>query len=292
MYIIIYLDRKVPWLKYPLKRLVLQISAQIFFCTFVITIFTFFIFGIYADASFSEVLPQSLKGIVIALSIMIAGTLIGNSILFFNKWKEAAVQQEKLKVEHLALQYETLKNQVNPHFLFNSLNSLTSLIGNNDDGAIHFVKKLSEVYRYVLEQRDRELAPLDQEIEFVRSYIYLQKIRFGDKLEFRESGTAPFQSRVIPLSIQMLVENAIKHNVISNDEHLKIEIRLLETGICVINNIQPKNTMDRSTGMGIDNIVKRYEYFTDKPVSIKQESGTYCVTLPLIRNDPATREEK
>jgi sensor histidine kinase YesM len=282
--IVIYLDRRVPWLRYPVKRLILQVTYLIILCFMVIGAFTLFIF-VTSEASVQEVKSQSILGITISLTGIILGTIIANSVLFFNNWKKSAVQQEKLKSEHLALQYETLKSQVNPHFLFNSLNSLVSLIERDRENAISFVKKLSDVYRYVLDQRDHELVLLQDELEFVEAYIFLQKIRFGEKIQFSVSIGLPGNSKVIPLSLQMLVENAIKHNEVSNEQPLTIGITSSDDQCVVVrNNIRKKFTSERSTGVGIENIRKRYEYFTNKAVYVNEDAGYFTVKLPVILN--------
>jgi LytS/YehU family sensor histidine kinase len=202
-------------------------------------------------------------------------------VLFFKNWKEAAVQQEKLKREQLALQYETLKSQVNPHFLFNNLNSLTSLISSNPGKAIDFVKKLSEVYRYVLDQKDQELVRLETEMEFVNSYIFLQKIRFGENLEV-QIGKFPKNVLVIPLSIQMLVENAIRHNEISDRNPLKIHINSDDKPYLTIENRLQKKSGSEGTGLGLQNIVDRYAFFSEKKVIISEGQEKFAVSIPLL----------
>lgn len=282
-WIVKFLDKRIPWLRHPVKRLFYQIAALILFCTLVIVVFTFFIVLFTSKVSFWNVFSSSIKGLEITLTIMILGTIVTNCVLFFNNWKKAAVQQEKLKLEHLALQYETLKSQVSPHFLFNSLNSLTSLIESDPGKAIQFVKKLSEVYRYMLDQRNNEIVSLDEEMAFVGSYVFLQKIRFQDKLIVSINLKTMRGSKVIPLSLQMLVENAIKHNVISSEQPLKIEISDTGDGyLRVRNNIRPRTPAQGSTGVGLDNIKKRYEFFTNRPVRISVDSGYFSVEIPEI----------
>ncbi len=164
----------------------------------------------------SEAAP-SLK---VAFTFMFLSLLVGNAVLFFKNWKNSAIQQEELKRAHLALQYQSLKDQVRPHFLFNSLSSLATLINTDTSKATQFVHKLSDVYRYVLEQRETELVPLKDDLKFMEDYIFLQKIRFGDNLQIESELDLDLNRLVIPLSLQMLVENAIKHNEISKDHPL------------------------------------------------------------------------
>ena len=215
---VVTLDRKLPWLHFPLKRLIVQTLVTIVL-SLTIIIVAILLNGLFTHEQITTgyFLDHGFFMVKIAFSFIVVGSLISNAIMFFKNWKEAAVQQEKLKREQLALQYETLKSQVNPHFLFNNLNSLTSLISSNPDKAIEFVKKLSEVYRYVLDQKDQELVALDTELKFLESYIFLQKIRFGTNLDVQINVSAK-NFKVIPLSVQMLVENAIKHNEIKQDD--------------------------------------------------------------------------
>jgi LytS/YehU family sensor histidine kinase len=227
------------------------------------------------------VLKSGFFMIKIAFSFILVSSLITYAILFFKNWRESAVQQEKLKREQLALQYEALKSQVNPHFLFNNLNSLTSLIGSNPDKAIDFVKKLSEVYRYVLDQRDHELVALDLELKFLASYVYLQKIRFENNLEVEvEVNSGSF--RVIPLSVQMMVENAIKHNEISDKNPLVIRIYTTAEQFLVVENKLQKKFGSEGSGSGIQNISERYGFFTDRKVVINLSDSVYRISIPLL----------
>jgi len=156
----------------------------------------------------------ALPSLKVAFIFMFLSLLVGNAILFFKNWKAAAIQQEELTRTHLALQYQSLKDQVRPHFLFNSLSSLATLINTDTEKATLFVHKLSDVYRYVLEQYENKLIPLKDDLKFMEDYIFLQKIRFGNNLEVKNNLKLDLNRMVIPLSLQMLVENAIKHNEI------------------------------------------------------------------------------
>ncbi|MFY9152688.1 MAG: histidine kinase [Prolixibacteraceae bacterium] len=280
--IVRYLDRILPWLQFPLKRLIYQFVLTTFFSLAVIVLAILFN-GYFTRQELTSAyfIESGLFMVKIGFTFIIIGALISNAILFFKNWKESAVQQEKLKREQLALQYETLKSQVNPHFLFNNLNSLTSLISSNPDKAIDFVKKLSEVYRYVLDQKDHELVSLETELKFLESYVFLQKIRFGSNLDVQvevESGNF----MVIPLSVQMLVENAIKHNEISDKNPLMIRVFSSGNGYLTVENKLQKKSGSEGSGSGIQNIKGRYEFFTDKDVTIGITSERFRVSIPLL----------
>lgn len=276
------LDRKLPWLHNPLKRLIAQFFITIGFSLFIIVV-TIFLTGIFShqEITSSFFFEQAYFMAKVAFLFVFVGSLLSNAVLFFKNWKEAAVQQEKLKREQLMLQYETLKSQVNPHFLFNNLNSLTSLISSNPEKAIDFVKKLSEVYRYVLDQKNHELVALETELKFVESYIYLHKIRFGENLEV-QIDVDPRNFKVIPLSVQLLVENAIKHNEISDEKPLSIHLYTNVDQYLIVENVLQKKSGSEGSGMGIQNISDRYEFFTDKKVLISFNSERFKVSIPLL----------
>jgi len=276
------LDRKLPWLHFPLKRLIVQTLVTIGFSLTIIAI-TIVLNGLFSHEQITSgyFLDRGYFMMKIAFSFIFVGSLGSNAILFFKNWKEAAVQQEKLKRQQLALQYETLKGQVSPHFLFNNLNSLTSLISTNPDKAIDFVKKLSEVYRYVLDQKDQELVDLTTELKFVESYVFLQKIRFESNLDVQIQ-VNPKNFKVIPLSVQMLVENAIKHNEISNRKPLQIKIFSTDDNCLIVENQLQKKSGSEGSGSGIQNIRERYEFFTNKKVVIFESLDRYLISIPLL----------
>lgn len=275
-------DQKLPWLYFPLKRLVAQFLVTVAFSLVVIVIAIFFTsFLWHRELTSDFFLSSAFFMVKIAFSFILVGALISNSILFFKNWKKAAVQQEKLKREHLILQYETLKSQVNPHFLFNNMNSLTSLISSNPDKAIEFVKKLSEVYRYVLDQKNNELVDLSTELKFLSSYVFLQKIRFEENLVVQvdvKSGNF----KVVPLSVQMLVENAIKHNEISDKKPLSIRVFIDDSNYLVVENRLQKKSGSEGSGSGIQNIKDRYTFFTDRRVVVTEKDAEFIVKVPLL----------
>lgn len=201
---------------------------------------------------------------------------------FLLQWRKSAVDAERYQKESMTATYESLKSQVNPHFLFNSLNALTNLVYEDQDKAAKFIKQLSEVYRYVLDTRDKELVPIGEELRFLESYTYLQHIRFGDKLRIDNTLTTA-QSMVAPLALQMLVENAVKHNEISQDKPLTIRLYSDANFLIVENTLQRKlNSGEASSGMGLDNIVKRYQFLSNQNVLINEDADNFTVKIPII----------
>lgn len=213
-------------------------------------------------------------------------TLFINSVFvataFFRFWKRTVIEKEELKRDSISAEFETLKNQINPHFLFNSLNTLTSLIEENPNVATNFVQKLASVYRYVLSQKDKEKVSLEEELQFITAYVYLNKIRFGENLHVEiDISEESRKKEIATLALQMLLENAIKHNIISSKNPLHIVIKAGEDWVEVRNNLQRKNTVE-SNGIGLSNIVHRYSFLSKVPVDIAEENNEFVVRLPLL----------
>ena len=190
---------------------------------------------------------------------------------------------ESTKAETATAQFETLKNQLDPHFLFNSLNVLTGLIEENPQNAVDFTSSLSKIYRYVLEQKDKEVVPIQEEINFAKTYINLLKLRFENSLEV-EMETESFSEKefIVPLSLQILLENTIKHNIVSEQKPLKIKIYKNENQLIVENSLQPKETLKDSTGIGLNNIINHYQLISNREVNIEKNETVFRVELPIL----------
>jgi sensor histidine kinase YesM len=200
-----------------------------------------------------------------------------------NNWIKSIENNEELKRENLVAKYEALKNQVNPHFLFNSLNTLSGVVEQKPELSTNFIKKLSDIYRYVLEQNDKELVSINDEMKFVEDYIFLSKMRFGEALIFHSNLPTNNTVQIVPLGLQMLVENAIKHNVIADDMPLKIEIGIEGSFVIVKNNIQKKTTINSGKEpLGLENLKKRYAYLSGESVEFIESDNNFRVKLPII----------
>jgi len=219
----------------------------------------------------------------LCFSINLIIIFISYSRHFFLNWKNSVLNEERLKRESLALQYESLKNQVNPHFLFNSLNVLTSLIERDSEASIKYVKQLSDVFRYVLDQNVRELVPIKTELEFIRSYIFLQQIRFGANFNINIS-IREEDFNIVPMSLQLLIENAVKHNEISDENPLMIKIYDEEQYVIVDNNLQPRNYLPESNQVGLKTLEFQYEFLSGKKVEVICEHNHFVVKLPKIKD--------
>jgi sensor histidine kinase YesM len=272
------IDRMVSWTEQPVKRLIYGVIGM-FVYTMSAVYFLVYFFRWVLNFDVGNDLRGMLNNTII-ITTLITMFMTGRSFLL--NWKKAAVDAEKMKKESVKAQYESLKNQVNPHFLFNSLNALTNLVYQDPDKAAKFIKQLSEVYRYVLDTRDKEVVPLAQEIDFVRSYLFLQQIRFGDKLQVALNLPA-HEGKVAPLALQMLLENAIKHNIISEEQPLHIDLRQEDGYLVVANTLQRKKTMpEESNGLGLENIRRRYQFLSTRAVEVHENGERFEVRVPLI----------
>jgi len=272
-----FLDEKISWVKAPTKRLVAGLAGTVFFTVLaiigIIKLWEFF-WSVKFD-NYSEIVVNSL-----IITFFISLFFHGRGFLI--QWRASAVEAERYQKESMTATYESLKNQVNPHFLFNSLNALTNLVYEDQDKAANFIKQLSEVYRYVLDTRDQEVVPLEEELKFLKSYTYLQQIRFGDKLSIDLSLNG-LTSMVAPLAVQMLIENAVKHNEVSEENPLHIKVYSDGNFIVVENNLQTKSaTGESNSGVGLENIRKRYQFLSDVQVVVEELNNKFVVKLPVI----------
>ena len=279
-----HLGRKIDIHDHPYRSLTWNLTAMFVFSLVVIVVVNYIWFVVIFDWTPERLFTRGLLTMVIVFLITVIITSIFYSIGFFQAWRESAVNEERLQKESIRLQYEALRNQVNPHFLFNSLNSLTSLVHQDQDQAVRFIKQLSEVYRYVLEHKDNELVPLADELRFTERYVYLQKIRHGESLRVTFTIHKPANKMVVPVSLQVLVENAIKHNVVSEEAPLTIEITDLEDGILIRNNLQPRKTLIESGGIGLNSLKERYAFITDRQVTTRRTRDSFEVELPFVKN--------
>lgn len=233
-------------------------------------------------------------GLLIITSMCVLITAIMyEGITYFGKWREALMETEQLEKLHLESQFQSIQSQLNPHFLFNSLNVLSSLITENPRRAEDFVDELSNVYRYLLRSNERELASVAEELRFIRSFFHLLETRHDTGIALSIEVSQNDMSRKLPaLALQILVENTVKHNEISPEKPLSIEIFHMErrdrsehprqSQIVVRNNLQPKSAHSASNHIGLENLRQRYELLGVSGFEVRNDGAYYSVVLPLV----------
>lgn len=279
--IVMLLRRQYPRSQQTARRLVEQMVLCILFTLLATIIINWFYtslgISVCESGEFLVFMVSNLVPMVIVVSVY-------EGAYFFDNWVENLKHSEALAQENIRSQFEALKNQLDPHFLFNSMNTLAALIEEDNEPAQKYLEELSDVYRYVLVSKQKETVPLQEELTFVESYIYLNKTRYRDNLivDNRIPETA-LQQSVPPLSLQILVENAIKHNVISKEKPLVLRLSQDAHGyITVENNIQKKNVLEKSTKTGLQNMINRYALLTDREVEILQSADFFSVKIPPL----------
>jgi sensor histidine kinase YesM len=212
----------------------------------------------------------------------ITGLSAGAIIFVVLLWQTSLRREQKLREESLIFQNETLKNQVNPHFLFNSLNTLSSLVNTQPEVAEKFINRLSSIYRYILENISKDKVPLEAELSFIRDYFFLHKIRDVEKIELQILVNDTDKFEILPVSLQILVENAIKHNKATREEPLRISIFIEGQQIVVKNNLQNMATQIRSTGIGLKNLAERVKLIFGRELIIEETNNYFVVKVPLL----------
>ncbi len=272
------IGRYISWIKEPLKRFLAGIVSTMVYSVGIVY-FLAYTFEALTNIDFGEGFYDTVV-VTVIITLIISLFLHGRE--FYLNWKQAVLKTERLEKENIQARYDNLKSQVNPHFLFNSLNALTNLVYEDQDKAAKFIKQLSEVYRYVLDTRDKEIVPLEEELKFLNSYLFLQHIRFENNL-ITTIDVKKLETYVAPLSIQMLFENAIKHNVISKELPLEIKLYSVDGFLVVENTLQPKIvSLEDSKGMGLENIINRYSFLSDQKVEVEKSEKLFQVRIPNI----------
>jgi LytS/YehU family sensor histidine kinase len=278
-----FLDRKYPWIVNPKKRILIHLPLSFLYSAVAIYISMLLFDHFVCDIPQQE--HGNLVGACILMGLIVTLTILSIEIgaQFFSQWKKSLIEVEKYKTESVQAQLQNLKNQVNPHFLFNNLSVLSSLVYKDQDKAVDFINQLSKVYRYLLDNRSTELITLEEELLFINSYTYLLKIRFDTNIHFDiDVPKSQLDKLIPPMSLQMLIENAIKHNEVSSQLPLTVSIKTEDAVLEVINNYQPRTVAEKSSGTGLQNIKDRYKYYTNKEVKIESTETTFIVRIPLL----------
>lgn len=219
--------------------------------------------------------------------------LVFYAVFYYRHKQENKVKEQKIIAGTASAKFDALKNQLDPHFLFNSLNVLTSLIEENPRAATKFTTALSKVYRYVLEQKNKDLVTVEEELNFAKLYISLIEMRFEDSIVFTLPDTIKNPAaKVVPLSLQLLLENAVKHNQITPSKKLHISIEEKDGNLVITNNVQPKQVIKESSGVGLKNIRQRYAVFTNRPVTINESAVQFQISIPMLTKETMTMKSQ
>ncbi|REE79827.1 hypothetical protein BX611_2725 [Lutibacter oceani] len=280
-----FLETKFSWKDHSQKRLIIGAFGSVALTMLGLSLLRFItlivILGKPIEAFLNDEYAKNyyLFGLIVTLFV----SLIFHAIFFYKALTEKKVKEQQIVAKTETAKYESLKSQIDPHFLFNSLNVLTSLISENPKQAEKFTTKLSKVYRYVLEQKSKDLIDLDEELQFAKAYMELLKMRFEDAVTFEipEKASNP-EFKIIPLSLQLLLENTIKHNVVSEGNPLKVTIKEENGYLIITNNYNPKTTIEQGTRVGLKNIIDRYNLITLKKVYVEKQVEKFTVKLPLL----------
>lgn len=279
-----YMERRKWKKRDTLKRIVIGIAGATVLTLIAIFFLRLGIAVFYEGETVETFLKyDSWQGYSFGLWITLTIISIFHIAAFYNRYQKNKIKEQKVIAGTASAKFDALKNQLDPHFLFNSLNVLTSLIEENPDNAQKFTTSLSKVYRYVLEQKNKDLITVDEELNFARTYMSLLKMRFEDSIIFDipDRASNP-ESKVVPLSLQLLLENAVKHNMVTTSKPLHIKIFEAEGMLVVENNLQPKQIVKKSSGVGLENIKQRYKLLSNKTVSINQQAKSFAVAIPML----------
>ncbi len=273
----------ISWIAFPVRRFLVTLTLTII-GTLGVALLTYWLVILLRYGQFPNRIFVGGTGFywsVLIITLFISLFMHGREFLM--NYRDSIVEREELKRAGLASRFESLQNQVNPHFLFNSLNVLSNLVYKDADLSARFIHQLSQVYRYVLECRDQEVVPLSRELKMLDAYLFLLEIRFGKQLNVTVDLVPSNEDQIAPLSLQMLVENAVKHNVVSKRYPLDIKIFAQNGCIHVVNDLQPKQQEHDSLGVGLQNIKERYRFLSNKEVVVEKRKDFFSVQLPIIK---------
>jgi sensor histidine kinase YesM len=283
----VYLFRKI--VDSNSKKTVVQLKRRlipsfVFTLLAIMSIALFFYFlGNYAYSLIHGGMTNAILSLSYSATISLSvGLFVCCIVFFYATWRQAIEREQKLREENLRYRYRTLKTQINPHFLFNSLNTLSEIVYTDANKADNYIQKLSGVYRFILDNEETDLLPLEEELTFVEHYFSLQKERYGDKIDLTIAVENPDRFKIIPISLQILIENALKHNSSSEDKPLKINISVENRYLIVSNNIQRKNILSDSSGTGLLNLKERVKLIMNREMIIFQTNDLFIVKLPII----------
>jgi len=285
--LMIYFRRKFPSIEQTHQRIIYESLATIVVTFLICKLINLVELIVYRVCNIEDLfVPEFIVAFLAASTISLSILVLYEAFYFFSKFKTAVEEKEEMKTMHVQTQLDNLRNQINPHFLFNSLNTLMNLIPKDEQKAMSYLDKLSKFYRYSVAKNDKMTVSLKKELSNVKIYSDLLKERFGDNIGIDIRNGTSKVLHIPPMTLQLLIENAVKHNIVSKSKPLKIEVFINddEDYIHVKNNLQKKIQAVQSTGMGLKNISERIKYFTEKKMECIESKESFEVKIPLIEN--------
>jgi sensor histidine kinase YesM len=277
-----WLNRITPWELNPQRRMLVQGITHIFVGLVIFSFLRLAYIYVLSVKSFILLSDELLIAFYIICAIVVLN-LIDFGVILINQWRYSLAEAEKYKKESAEFEFEMLQAQINPHFLFNSLNTLSSLVYEDADKSSEFIRRLSDVYRHVLEARQKDLISISEELSFIKSFIFLLELRFDKKLSISiEIDQELFERKMAPLTLQMLIENAVKHNIVSDKRPLHVRVFNNDKYIIVENPLQPKTDKAKGNKMGLKNISNRYKALCGEDVVIVEDNEKFTVKVPVI----------
>ena len=277
-------DRKIHAQKNKIKALIAFFFVACTSTTALATLIVLLVSMVLHNHSFAETIIPLKLNLIYAWLANLLFHLLNAIMYYFREYKTKGMEAEELKRISAQAELQLVKSQVNPHFLFNNLNVLSALVMKNNDEANRFIEAFSKVYRYILNNHDKELVDIETELEYTQPYIFLLQKRFPEGLVIKMNIPEDYYKfYVIPASMQMLIENAIKHNSISRTKPLHIDVHVNGNNtIVVTNNLQVRQPVEQSTAIGLNNIIKRYMLVSGREVIVDKGPDAFTVTIPLL----------
>jgi sensor histidine kinase YesM len=285
--VFLYMDKIFTTNRFSKKRIIVGFVASL-----IVSVFTIFLVNVFTSIAIEGetidnfIKNERLANYITAIIFTIIVLFIINLIYLYKWYQDNKFKEQKIIAGTASAKYESLKNQIDPHFLFNSLNVLSSLIEENPENAQRFTTSLSKVYRYVLEQKDKDLISVVEELSFAKTYMNLLKMRFENSLTYEiPTETTDLDAKVVPLSLQLLLENTVKHNIVSESKPLHIKIYIENDMLCIENNLQKKEVFGDRKGVGLQNIVDRYDIISKRKIKILETEKQFIVKIPILKKD-------
>jgi sensor histidine kinase YesM len=282
-YLLFRTRKRFTWFDKPIEKLILLFLNNIFF-TAPLTIAwlcLWYTWGGFSSIKWDNILVVTLINVICVLFV----THVYETVFMVKEQQSEQLKNARLSRAKAEAELEALKNQIDPHFMFNSLNSLSYLITENPFKAKQFTENLADVYRYILSQKDQSLVMLDDEVAIMEKYVTLLRLRFGEalKMNLHLNGHSPQDFLIPPISAFVALENAIKHNEIAEQTPLEININIVGSMLSIRNKVQPKRSLQHSSHIGLANLEERFRIITGKGIQVTRENGCFQVDLPLTR---------